>query len=129
MTKSQLPIPSIDRACIAASAFFEAEITPKYVRSRTTLTEPLEVRWWVMAWLRACTPLSYQQIATQMHRADHTTIIHGQRQAHEKFGVKLFNRLSMIDRVYRAREQRFHDKSENKGPLFVNGQGWKRVAA
>lgn len=119
---------NLERACEAASTFFDMSISPKFVREPTKMQTTVRVRFWVMAWLRKCSDLSYPQIASALHMRCHTSVIHGERRAYSNWGEEMFDRLLFQQQVMRRAELRLSDLQEKKRHCFVNGLGWEAAA-
>ena len=117
-----------ERACEAASAVFDRTVSSKFDREATKIETAVRVRFWVMAWLRKCSDLSYPQIAIALHMACHTSVMHGERRAYEIWGEEMFDRLSLEQRAMRRAEQKLYDLRGKRRHCFVNGCGWEAAA-
>lgn len=133
----------LDEAIEAARTFFENDsIRRQSVWKKTKEPRYVRVRWFVAAFMRARDPnkFSYPVIANALKHKDHTTALHGVRNAHENWGERLFLRLAAVRPVHASCtdtfEQQVHSVAQEEilaiGEAnlarFVSGKGWGQAA-
>lgn len=141
-----------EAAGVCRAYFMDDSIDRHYLRQNTKNREVVKVRYFAMAYIRACDPnrYSYPMIAHMVGRKDHTTALHGIRHAHRIWGQQTFVRLAF------QRLSRRNANSEREIPqaihiratsgeilargaelmraelaatkIFTNGQGWRDAA-
>ena len=135
---------------VARAHFLNEDITVEFVRRNTKERMVTEVRYFIIAYIRACDPkrYSYPMMARIVGLGHHTTVLHGLRRAHRIWGEAYFKRLafgrltkgasstqipqaihiapSMSDILARGEELLRSELAAVR--VFTNGQGWRDAA-
>ena len=141
-----------EAAGVCRAYFMDDSIDRNYLRQNTKNRAVVKVRYFAMAYIRACDPsrYSYPMISHMVGRKDHTTALHGVRHAHRIWGQQTFVHLAFQRLSSReansAREipQAIHMRATSAEILargaelmraelaavkvFTNGQGWQVAA-
>ena len=125
-----------------ARAFFRnPKLTKAMVTKRSKVRSLVRIRWFMMAFMRARDPLhySYPMIASAFGLKDHTTALHGVRNAHKEWGEHLFRKLALqvVEPILDHEAQVVHSVATVEALIaigeagmasFVNDRRWESAA-
>lgn len=115
------------------SRAFDRRITLKELREPGKKQSQTRPRFYVMAYIRAFGEVtgdvfhsSYPYIARRLGLGDHTSVLHGERRAHEIWGRDHFDALALEDfgPVISVTYNQMMETGRENMSRFVNGEGW-----